>query len=159
MKPESVRGWTLLMVGSPLYQLIILCKLNNLLGQVQAAHIKTNALVPTYKRDESMTDHTSWCHPHSAEPTEKRTGSALTVPIGRGGTCRGRFRPRSGAVFPRSGPYRSLTAQGGLSLSGWAGYSVALMAAGQYSVACYYSTPEGKKSRVRGINGSICAWD
>ena len=65
-----------------------------------------------------MTNHTSWCHPHSAQRFLKWTGSALAVPIGRGGTCRGRFRPRSGAVFPRSDPYRSLTARGNLSLSG-----------------------------------------
>ena len=86
------------------------------------------------------------------------TDSALAVPIGRGGTCRGRFRPRSGAVFPPPVPYRPLTAAGGLSLSGGPGVLRRPHGGGPgIRLFCYYSTKRGQKSMGKGAQWfSLC---
>ena len=131
------------MVVSPLCE-VILCKLNkglvleiqgNMPGIPEGGGLagfhqgKTNAPVPT-QRDESMTKHTSWCHPHSAE--ERKLPPLLSLSAAEGPSA-GVSAPAPALSSPPSVRIGLLQPQEAFLGPAAGGYSVAIMAAGLLS--------------------------
>ena len=116
---------------------------------------------PHTQRDESMTNHTSWCHPHSAEgPSgEGQTPPLLSLSAAEGPAA-GVSAPAPALSSPRLFRIGLLQPLEAFLCPAGRGYSVALMAAGLVFACFAIIVRKGAKSQWgRGLSGSACAWD